>query len=214
MVNPNCQDLFSVVYFGILDELHVSCHGWDDSSWSKWHGYGKSDYGRAIGNIAFLKEVRRVASDKTRPKIIFNYMLRNDTIPYIHIARQNHAHLFDEFWPIAYDDFHGTYSWLAPEKHKPDTVYPCQRLFNGLNVFSDGCCTPCCIDFAEELSLGDLSETQTMKEIYNSESAWEFRYSCIARGAIPNPCKTCNIPWTPTSQWKAFCDKYGFFWRY
>jgi radical SAM protein with 4Fe4S-binding SPASM domain len=98
---------------------------------------------------------------------------------------------------VPYDTFHGTVAMpdgIATRTKGPNVERkPCSRLWNGLNVHSDGNVVSCCIDYQQLEILGNMYNN-TALEIWNSPKATRLRELHMQkRWNEIELCKNCNV---------------------
>lgn len=200
--------LKQVVTEGLAAEIHVSHHGYDRDSWRAWHGGSIRDYADARANISYLASIKHHGG-YTLPRVILNTINIPDNTKEAKRIRGSFTDQVDDIWFVSYDDFHGTFPDLLWRDPMPSWRTPCQRLWTSLNILSDGNVTPCCLDYAEEMVIGNIKD-QTLEEIYHGDKAQKWRDDHL-NGVFRGPCATCkawyryaNIPWVD------WCHKEGY----
>ncbi|MDP2303226.1 MAG: radical SAM protein [Ignavibacteria bacterium] len=76
--------------------------------------------------------------------------------------------------------------------------YPCYSLWNSFNINSNGLVTACCIDWKQELVIGNVYNRR-IKEIWSDETLKELRLRHINKEENEiDACRTCNYwKWQP-----------------
>ena len=195
-------DIESIVKNELLDELHVSFYGPTKELYEKWQP--PLDWTQTQQNIKDFYELRRKLG-KTKP-IIYLHVI---TVPEL-VNNYKHYQIIksvDQVTLVPFDTFHGDVENYAGNQTKylgvPHPRTPCLRLWTGLNVHFDGTVVPCCIDYNEEIILGNVNN-QTLMEIWNSEPYRQLRQK-HAEGKwdeIPL-CKNCVVHETQFSkEWR------------
>jgi len=95
---------------------------------------------------------------------------------------------------VPYDTFHGAITTQRNRQRGPNTSRaPCARLWNSLNIHSNGNVVPCCIDFNEEIVLGNAKNTPLI-EIWNNDKFNELREMHMQKRFDEIPlCKNCIV---------------------
>ena len=84
---------------------------------------------------------------------------------------------------LQYADYIGFQEYVDPNMDAgKDKIYPdgyesnfvCQQPFTRLSIIEDGRVSPCCMDYNQELIVGDLTK-QSLKEIWESDELVHFR---------------------------------------
>ena len=181
MHNANMIELKKIVDDGTLDYMMISLYG---------HKYQPG-----------LKE------DSTKKKLNELIRYRNSTcrrkpiITMQWISGLEGKELVDAYNGIAngiqivpYDTFHGAITTQKNRQRGPNTSRaPCARLWNSLNIHSNGNVVPCCIDFNEEIVLGNAKNTPLI-EIWNSDKFNELREMHMQKRFDEIPlCKNCIV---------------------
>jgi radical SAM protein with 4Fe4S-binding SPASM domain len=114
--------------------------------------------------------------------------------------------LFKEYW-AAYDveiDVWDKLNWgVFSNDNRLKSRYPCYSLWESLYVNSDGKVSPCCMDWTQELAIGNAS-VETLTEIWQGERLKALRKSHRDSTAGQNPmCSACNY-----RQWLPELDTY------
>ena len=79
---------------------------------------------------------------------------------------------------------------MYPVRVQPENC--CHRAIGEIMVLWDGRVSICCFDGEGKYILGDLN-TQTIREMYNSKTAWDFRNAHASGGRKDLPlCSTCT----------------------
>lgn len=97
---------------------------------------------------------------------------------------------------VPFDTFHGKIknNKSAHPSPLPATITaPCSRIWNTFNVHSNGNVVPCCLDYDEEMVMGNMNE-QTAQEIWDGPKFSRMRelHSTGRRGEI-ELCKECKV---------------------
>jgi pyruvate-formate lyase-activating enzyme len=98
--------------------------------------------------------------------------------------------LADEITISASEERWDTYN----NKTKPQLTEPCALLWERFYVWYDGTCNPCDVDYMSKLSPGILTETESIKSIWNSESYKSLRSTHLKKlRSKYNPCDRCGV---------------------
>lgn len=93
----------------------------------------------------------------------------------------------------------GTFEGANEVKYR----YPCYSLWDSFYINSNGIVTACCMDWKQELVLGNGTE-KTIRQIWNDEPVKALRRSHLSKeNQLPNACVKCNY-W----QWQPMLMKY------
>ena len=93
-----------------------------------------------------------------------------------------------------------------PAMQRQSRVAPCDRPFEDFTISYDGTIFPCCQMFVDDeshkanFSVGNLSEHESIFEIYASPKMASWRSSLLRYGPKASPCDVCseaNVPGTP-----------------
>jgi len=185
--NPACQTIVysnmnhlpdttikGIVDTQILDELHISFYGPTEELYRKWQPPLNRE--RTIINIKKFYLYRQLTK-RLKPKITLHVL----SVPEIMDAIAGYGDVtsyVDTVANVQYDTFHGDIPDLAGDQTrymgKPAPRVPCQRLWTGMNIHSNGNVVPCCIDYNDEYVLGNVTE-QSAEEVWNSLEFAKFR---------------------------------------
>ena len=140
-----------------------------------------------------MEKKRKLGKKKpyTRVQIIRTKETEKEIIDYIKkwlpLADSVYAHNLDGMVP-----------WLGnvmmtdkEEKEKNANRLPCTQLWKVLNVFWNGQVSSCCHDALGDMVLGNIKES-SMKELWNSKKANEFRTKHTKNDLEGTICKTCT----------------------
>lgn len=158
----------------LLDELHISFYGPTKELYKKWQP--PLDRERTVTNIKKFFLYRAIQK-RLKPKITLHVL----SVPEIMNAVDGYADIrnyVDTIANVQYDTFHGD----IPDHGGDQTAYmgppaprvPCQRLWTGMNIHSNGNVVPCCIDYNDENVLGNVAE-KSVEEIWQGLKFTEFR---------------------------------------
>jgi MoaA/NifB/PqqE/SkfB family radical SAM enzyme len=124
--------------------------------------------------VALIKERNRRGLEK--PSILITFAAQRDNYHDIRAFRALWRGLADGVNVSEVDN--RLVEGLLPDELKrhdrPKRLYPCRRLFNTVNVMSNGKVALCCRDFDGSVLLGDLNQ-QTIHEVYTSPKWVQLR---------------------------------------
>ena len=169
----------SVLKSGCLDDLHISFYGPTKELYEKWQP--GMDWGATKSNIRALFEERNRRGG-AHPGITMHYM----AIP--ELVGEDGGLLRDfimewgkyaDVFLANYDTFHGDVPNYGDEERffgpqKASVRTPCSRLWSTFSVLSDGKVVACCLDYAEEEVMGDMTKESGLK-IWRGEKFEAFR---------------------------------------
>ena len=69
--------------------------------------------------------------------------------------------------------------------------HPCYRLWSGCVINTRGQVLPCCYDKASQFTFGSIHQTD-IKNVWQSESAKQFRKTILDKQHLPLICQECN----------------------
>lgn len=175
-----------------LDIIRYSVEGVDKSSYERVRG--GSDFERIISNISYFKKIRDDQGHS--PHIAINSVMMKSLL--------GTATDFYRLWGKFVDEICFTYignlNQIPYEEIKDEVLKeenplkrrPCYMLWETMIVQWDGKVTACCMDFENELIVGDIKKN-TLWEIWNAGSYDEIRQYHLRRQfeAIPL-CKRCD----------------------
>ena len=186
MSNATDEQITRIVNEGLLNNLFVSLYG---TEWQKGLNEEKAE-----ANVMKLYYEKRKQC-KTYPKIT---MMRIHDLEDIETAKKKldrWHHIADWMQIVPFDTFHGTISepdrgrTRGPNKERN----PCHRLWNGMNIHSNGVVVPCCIDYDEMMPMGNMNR-QSALEIWNSDKFNELRELHMQKRFDEiELCKNCNV---------------------
>lgn len=175
-----------------LDDLILSIDGATKEMYERMRVGGTFEKTTSITSN-FLEKKRKLGKKKpyTRVQIIRTKETEKEIIDYIKkwlpLADSVYAHNLDGMVP-----------WLGnvmmtdnEEKEKNANRLPCTQLWKVLNVFWNGQVSSCCHDALGDMVLGNIKES-SMKELWNSKKANEFRTKHTKNDLEGTICKTCT----------------------
>lgn len=172
-----------------LDQLNISVEAIDEAGYMEFAGT-KIDFDRFVENIADLYENRKqlklyvkihnlaVKSDADKERF---YSLFGDISDYIQI--EGISHIFSDFTSEGEEKLIDRYTEDATKKRQV-----CAICFKTLNVNADGTCSPCSVDWAHRVIVGDIRQ-ESLLDIWNGEKLRELRRR-FCTGSI-SPSEAC-----------------------
>ena len=205
-VNPMCKTVIysnmskwtqeltdKIVDRNSLDELYISFYAPTREHYKTWQP--GLDYDQTVDNIMYWLE-----QNDGQTITAFNYIAIDDLIG----ENSETVKLFMDRWKkyapvrfLHYDTFHGVMPKYGDnDKHfgEGETVRaPCNRLWSGLNILSNGNVVPCCSDYAGDIILGNIHETP-LEEIWRGDKFNKLRQQHLdgKQDEIPM-CRDCTI---------------------
>jgi radical SAM protein with 4Fe4S-binding SPASM domain len=98
---------------------------------------------------------------------------------------------------VHYDNWHGDQPDLEQDRYwprPPETErLPCSRIWNSLQILSNGEVVPCCIDYEAVMPMGNIADA-SLKTIWNNTAFQDLRRLHVARRFDELPlCKDCTV---------------------
>lgn len=133
-----------------------------------------SDFDKVINNLKKFKELRD-SKEKIDP------LIRVSMIAFPDISETELIDAKNLF--LKYADYVGFQPYVDPflrigkdKKYEKGykSNFVCHQPFTRLSIIEDGRVSPCCLDYDQDLMVGDLSK-QTIKEVWNSEKLENIR---------------------------------------
>lgn len=169
-----------------VDRIYFSVDGATRNTYEKIRQGG--DFDKVRQNIATLLERRSIL-----PKVEIVMVVQNDNY--------SEVNAFHNMWKGIADD---TYCWPVDnrkeEGHLPESFkasrhklpLPCSRVFEELNVLSNGEVALCCLDYDGKQLLGD-AYSNSLSDVWNSSVAQAIRsYHLEGRGDEILLCSRCD----------------------
>lgn len=170
----------------LLDAIYISFYGPTKELHDKYqHGL---DWHKVQQNIYDLMAVRA------------GYRIPRVTMWYIEIPELMEELDKMEHWKTIVDDFgivgYETFSGLVPAlvDYQPKERQPCGRLYQSINILSDGTMVPCCLDYSGSVNLGNAFEENVIK-LWTGDKMNALRELHRNKdwSALPNLCKNCTV---------------------
>jgi len=194
-LTTNGQNLNEIITRSILeykiDVVNLSIGAYSEEFYKKVRGKG---FNKVLGNIhTFLANVEK---SSWKPKIIAQII----NLPeYPEMKKEIKE--FKKYWQ-KYNIEVAVWKKLTWGTFKPDKLlpyrYPCYSLWHSFNINSNGAVTGCCMDWQQELIIGNVYN-KNINEIWTGESLKELRLKHIngEEGTI-DACRICNYwNWQP-----------------
>ncbi len=175
-----------------LDDLILSIDGASKEMYERMRVGGTFEKTVDIAT-KFLEKKCELKKDKpyTRVQIIRTKETKVEIIEYVKkwlpLADSVYAHNLDGMVP-----------WLGnvmmnekEVKEKNSTRLPCTQLWKVLNIFWNGQVSSCCHDALGDMVLGNI-KNNTLKELWNSDRANEFRKKHVENDLEGTICETCT----------------------
>lgn len=148
-----------IVDAGVLDNLSVSFYGPTARLYTKWQP--PLNWWDTRDNLRYLIEYRNQHVE-SRPRINLHYITIPELIDQFPAFARDWTGLADSIGWVHYDTFHGDVPdygderryWGEPVAQRT----PCPRLWNTFTVHFDGTAVPCCIDYRQQMPLGNVNE--------------------------------------------------------
>lgn len=160
-----------IIEKNLVDEIHTSFYGISPHQYKKLQGL---DYFQVVRNILYLIQEREKRGRKN-PVVICDYILMDELLPYYNAFKEYWQPIVDAVRTVCYDDWHGDQPDRGSRFHPVRlTRTPCFRLWHDMNVHWDGNVVLCCIDYEQEVVLGNVNK-QSLAEIWQGERMKEIR---------------------------------------
>lgn len=174
-----------------IDVINFSVGAATEKFYNKVRG---KNFETVIANIRYF--LSAVAGYENKPKV----MVQIINLPEFKEMEEEIA-LFREYWK----DFDveisvwDKLSWgTFDDNPKFAYRYPCYSLWDSFYVNSNGVVTACCMDWKQQLVLGN-AETSTISQMWKGDLARKLRKSHLStEDKLPESCKKCNYwQWQP-----------------
>lgn len=162
--------------------------------------YGVDRYERALNNLVSLLSTNKELGEPVKISVHlkcekpFRQVYSSPDYQYI-------VKLYGSYIGIADDEDYMNWTGLIPQDRAPrgiklkqvsDQTEPCEQLYTGLQVYSDGTVGACrCVDVNATLAVGDIFH-QSLEEIWNGQRLKSFRAQWKA-GNVPQLCRGCTM---------------------
>ena len=193
----------------VLDSLEVSFYAPDKETYERLQPPLKYDVvSENIRRFMALKKQKPIS----RPNVILHYI----AMPGLYEAAKGFldewSKVVDAVGFVHYDNWHGDQPdlenddyWSVNPEHER---FPCPRIWNSMQVLSDGEVVPCCIDYEELEPMGNVAD-YSLKTIWNNERFQRLRHLNVERRFDKIPlCKECTVwRYQYDQQWCEFWRK-------
>lgn len=180
-----------IIDSGCLDSLCVSFYGPTRELYSEWQPY--LWWWRTKRNIRHFINYKTEKNAHT--SVNFHYLAHPDLLPFYDDFKEEWYDA-DSIGLVHYDTFCGLLDEIDDDAiwgKRAEKRTPCPRLWSEFNVHSNGHVVPCCLDFSEEIVLGDLNE-QSPQEIWRGKKFEELRKMHVEGRFNEIPlCEDCNV---------------------
>ena len=174
-----------------LDSIIISMQGLDKEEYTKLRG---NNYNKMIEG---LNNILKARGNKKNPYITISTTITDEN--------QDDIDKFKEKWLKKVDDVSIGYTWFKRlENKKPVTefidrakklphLFKCQEVMIKLSIDWDGTVSPCCLDYNQQLSIGNINDN-TLKELWKSEDVKSIRTLLShKRQDLFTLCRTCEL---------------------
>lgn len=185
------QELIDVIIENRIDVINFSIGASGEEFYRKVRGRGFEKVIKNIHNFLSKKEMSR-----WKPKVIVQII---DLPEYPEMKREIRE--FKKYWK-KFDVEITVWKKLTWAVLEGNTIfryrYPCYSLWQSFNINSNGIVTACCIDWKQELVIGNVFE-QNIENIWRGKNINELRSKHIESGENEiDACRTCNYwKWQP-----------------
>jgi radical SAM protein with 4Fe4S-binding SPASM domain len=191
---------------GVIDNLEVSFYAPTKEIYEKLQPPLK--YMSVSENIKSFMLLKRKLG-YTKPKVNLHYIAMPQLYDGAKAFMDKWRPIVDSIGFVHYDNWHGDkpslenddYWPINPEKER----YPCPRIWNGMQILSNGEVVPCCLDYECLQPMGNVS-VWGLKEIWNDTPFQRFRKLHVERRFDEIPlCRDCTLwRYQHPPQWNLF----------
>lgn len=179
-----------------LDRLRISLEGLDEADYLKIAKY-KVDFNELVEKIKYFCSIKgdchvhvkvpeNCISDKPEQYFYELFQDVTDTYAIEQIVQLLPSYDIPELYDI--DQEKGLFHQEVKRKEV------CGFIFYSIAVSAEGLVSPCCIDWAQELTIGDTTKN-SLYEIWQSDELQLLRIQHLSLKAGENPvCSNCNAP--------------------
>lgn len=185
---------FTAIADAGLDSLRFSVNGYNREMYKQMHG--RDDFEQVMSNLKFLSEYKKehhlkmntsisvvLTKENYKEKERFSELLEGyvDEIVFIPVLSLDRIS----------DEAQEKYGFKQTKEYE---YTPCPAVFNSMYISSEGYVVPCCSTTKiDGMILGNIHETGSLKQIWNSEPFVEMRQKFID-GVIPSQwCEGCAL---------------------
>ena len=181
MHNANIEEMKHIIDDGTLDNLMVSFYGSEFQP-----GLDNEKAARKLDEIIWYRN----SMCRKKPIVTMQWIADLEGKERLNAWDG----IADGIQVVPFDTFHGTITEPRNRtKGHNQERKPCARLWNSFNVHSNGNVVPCCIDYSEEIVLGNMNE-QSALEIWNSDQFNELREMHMQkRFSEISLCRDCTV---------------------
>ena len=181
-----------------LDLCRVSIYALDAEDYRKLCGV-KIDTGRIIDNIASFHSLSEGSGSRISAKIVSTALQTEAEVQRFHqtydpITDFAFVEEIGEIWPNYDIKDSNSSSHVAGDAKAFDSVENrciCAMAFTDMQIHSDGTVSPCSVDWARELSSGNVNE-QSLNRLWHGEKLRELWLKLLDRSAYTDCiCKDC-----------------------
>lgn len=180
-----------------IDQIHISIYGLSQEQYEEFTDT-KVNFPRLLKNIQHLYSIKKNCS--IHIKIVGDYFSKEEQGNFFNIFGDYCDTIFIDnaanIWPDV--DVSKTVDEHASLKHQysEEISYNkiCPQLFYQMLIHSDGSVSPCCVDYSNEVNIGDINDL-SLKDIWNSQYLNQMRIDHL-NGDIEKyeGCKNCQYP--------------------
>jgi len=168
-----------------VDEIYFSVDGASKKTYEKIRV--GLNYEKTRENIRYLKKERDRKNLK-KPKMYINFVIQKSNLSEQVSLLESWNSFVDKInW--GYIDNRNDHKKWRQKKLKP---FPCRRLWDGLQVMSDGRVALCCVDYNGQVIIGDLKK-QTISDIWQGQIFTKIKELHLnGQGDKIGLCKNCS----------------------
>jgi radical SAM protein with 4Fe4S-binding SPASM domain len=175
-----------------LDSIIISMQGTNEREYKTFRG---NNYEKILKNIEHYKELRDSCNDET-------YIIISTTIT---DESKEEIKAFKDRMLLYADDVSIGYTWFKRLENKEPVkdlierakklphYFKCQEVMVKLSIDWDGTVSPCCLDYDQQLTVGNI-KNNTLMELWESEQTKAIRTLLTnKRQDIFTLCRTCEL---------------------
>jgi radical SAM protein with 4Fe4S-binding SPASM domain len=153
-------------------------------------------YDVTAANIRRFMQLKR-DGNYPRPHVNLHYIAMPTLYPHAQSFMETWSPIVDNVGFVHYDNWHGDQPDLEQDCYwprPPETErLPCSRIWNSLQVLSNGEVVPCCIDYEAMMPMGNIKDA-SLTTIWNNQRFQDLRRLHVARRFNELPlCKDCTV---------------------
>ncbi len=188
------------------DILYISLDGHDNESFEKIRGV-KNAYQRSLDNLnGFLKLKQELQSDCRTVLSMIDFELNRQSIDQTRSYWESQPGV-DEFLMKSFSTWDGNATDINQLEAKSEEDKPvqsdrveCNFPWERMTVLWDGEVVPCCNDYNNKLSLGNVND-RSLSEIWNGPQMKQLREEFISNHVVNPLCRHCEKLRLPRDQW-------------